>query len=349
MDIQLITQPEIFLELRSSWNELAEKNDFQSVFLRQEFIYAWWQTFKKDLYILAGYAEKKLVALAPFYLENSKLYFLGRPQTDYSDIICLPEYKTEFWQKILLHAKVHKIKNIILEQIPDRSSSLEILRRLGFQINELIKCPSLVIKGQEELVQNELLKKKSLKRHFNYFAKNGELAFKNILETEAMLCELPDFFKQHIERWENTSSPSLFLDPKNKTFYELLIKSFAGTGKLIFSVIYWNQQKIAFHLGFSHSGVFTWYKPTYEPKLSDKSPGEVLIKFLLEEALKNNQEEFDFTRGLEQFKLRFANQVRTNYLCIWKKDLKYFLEKIILEIKKYPGLVAFLRNFRKKT
>jgi CelD/BcsL family acetyltransferase involved in cellulose biosynthesis len=67
---------------------------------------------------------------------------------------------------------------------------------------------------------------------------------------------------------------------------------------------------IAYHFGFELDGVLTWYKPSFDPELQQRSPGEVLIKLLLDDALARDLDEFDFTVGSEAFKFRFANLIR---------------------------------------
>jgi len=66
-------------------------------------------------------------------------------------------------------------------------------------------------------------------------------------------------------------------------------------------------EAIAYHLGFECNGRFIWYKPTFEVALARHAPGEVLIKFLLEEASARGLLEFVFGPGEEPFKYRFSN------------------------------------------
>jgi CelD/BcsL family acetyltransferase involved in cellulose biosynthesis len=77
-------------------------------------------------------------------------------------------------------------------------------------------------------------------------------------------------------------------------------------------VVLFNGAPLAFHFGFEYRRGFIWYKPTFDIQFASRSPGEVLIKFLLEDAIKKNLEEFDFTVGSESFKYRFANRIRSN-------------------------------------
>jgi CelD/BcsL family acetyltransferase involved in cellulose biosynthesis len=85
----------------------------------------------------------------------------------------------------------------------------------------------------------------------------------------------------------------------------------APTGYLRFAVVSLDGEAIAYHLGFECNGRFIWYKPTFEVALARHSPGEVLIKFLLEDAAARGLLEFDFGPGEEAFKYRFSNSTRS--------------------------------------
>jgi hypothetical protein len=105
---------------------------------------------------------------------------------------------------------------------------------------------------------------------------------------------------------------SLFDDPRHRRFYERMVPVMLESNWLRFSVLRWQGEVLAYHLGFLFDGVFTWYKPTFNVDWARYSPGEVLLKCLLEDALANDVRVFDFTVGDEAFKERFANVKNQN-------------------------------------
>src|SRR5204863_2143955 len=100
-----------------------------------------------------------------------------------------------------------------------------------------------------------------------------------------ILPHLDEFFGQHLERWANTLSPSLFNDEVQLQFYRLITLGAANAGWLRFTRIEWKGRAIAFHFGFNYRGSFLWYKPTFAIDLARYSPGEVLLRQLLIEAI----------------------------------------------------------------
>jgi CelD/BcsL family acetyltransferase involved in cellulose biosynthesis len=218
---------------------------------------------------------------------------------------------------------------------------------------KLTEAPTRLFKDPVE--DKKLLKKKSLKRHYNYFARNGRLECKNCKGAEEILNYMNIFFQQHIERRAMSETRSQFLDEREKTFYEELVKALAPTGWLVFSVVLFNDRPLAFHLGFEYAGRFIWYKPTFNVEYSEHSPGEVLIKYLFEYALERGLHEFDFAIGEETFKYRFANHIRVNYeVRIFRHRLRYYIHRSWLQtkalIKRYPSLAnparALLRSWK---
>jgi len=346
MDLITIKNLQDFFNLKNEWNALLDTCEYNSVFLSHEFLYSWWSSFgkNKQLLLLVSYQNEKLVAIAPFFIKKRKVFFLGTPHSDYSDFICKDKIKKDFISKVNLYLKNNKLSHIHLHQISERSITPSILKNLNYKVQEQGKCPTLLIKGYEEEIQKNQLRKKSLKRHFNYFNRNGELNIKHYYSKNEIIKHLDSFFQQHIDRWQGTNSPSLFHKETNKQFYYNLVKNFSETNQLIFSVVTWNKEILAFHFGFQHNNIFTWYKPTYNNSLKHKSPGEVLIKYLLEYAVEHNFTEFDFTRGLEGFKLRFANEIKTNFFATKKRDFFYYKTLFIIYLKKHPNLEGRIKK-----
>jgi CelD/BcsL family acetyltransferase involved in cellulose biosynthesis len=114
------------------------------------------------------------------------------------------------------------------------------------------------------------------------------------------------------------------------------LKHLAPSGNILFTVIRSKGVAIAYHFGFIFNKTLTWYKPSFDPDFLKHSPGEVLIKELLEYASYKDLDIFDFTVGKESFKLRFANEYKMNHSFkilktqpdYWKSVAKTSLQKI---------------------
>jgi CelD/BcsL family acetyltransferase involved in cellulose biosynthesis len=104
----------------------------------------------------------------------------------------------------------------------------------------------------------------------------------------------------------------LFDAGNQRTFYLALAAALHSAGWLLFSVVEFNGQPIAFHFGFDYFGSIIWYKPSFEVQYAEHSPGLLLTRKIIEDGLQRSRRELDFTIGEEAFKDRFANVSRYN-------------------------------------
>jgi len=96
-----------------------------------------------------------------------------------------------------------------------------------------------------------------------------------------------------------------------------LVEQFDLRRELRFGVLELNGRPLAWSLGFQANGKYAYYQQTFDLDAEEYAPGEVLLYHLLSYAKENVEREFDFLRGDEFFKRRFAaqiNQCRTVYL-----------------------------------
>jgi CelD/BcsL family acetyltransferase involved in cellulose biosynthesis len=144
----------------------------------------------------------------------------------------------------------------------------------------------------------------------------------------AVLPYLDTFFEQHVARWSSGKGHSLFLDECNRMFYRELAMDMAQKEWVLFSVVEFNGLPIAIHYGFDYNGSLLWYKPSFDVTYAKHSPGLVLLRYLIDYAIKQDRCEFDFTIGDEEFKSRFTNHMRkTVSLKIIRNPGRFLIER----------------------
>jgi CelD/BcsL family acetyltransferase involved in cellulose biosynthesis len=343
---------------RERWNDLVLQNPANTVFQTFEWHVSWWKAFgsSAEMLILLAEVGETLVGIAPLMISRKRvlgwkrrvLEFIGTRSSDYCDFIIepdSPQVLRHLWQWLVEHRPGWDI--MYLSNIREPSHTLHMLPDFFDQH----RCPTIsrfMIEAPTRLFGNheadqKLVKKKSLKRHQNYFRQRGALEFKRVECVDTINHYLDSFFQQHIDRWGETETPSMFLDVRQQHFYREMVRELAPTGWLFFSVVLFDEEPLAFHLGFDYNQHIIWYKPTFNTAYARNSPGEVLIKYLLEYALEHNAVEFDFTVGEESFKYRFANHVRSVFtLRVFGQpglyDLYQFLFGIEVLVKRSYGL-----------
>jgi CelD/BcsL family acetyltransferase involved in cellulose biosynthesis len=352
----------------ADWNALVRLNATNEPFQTYEWVQCWWEALQSDreLLLLVATDGTRLVGIAPLMLRSSGrglqrhsvVEFIGTGESDYCDFIIAAEHKEP-----VLRAIVEYLDNegvawdaLSLQNIPDRSDTVPILEGVlsGFSFKvrkrRTFLCPTLLIKDDPDFA-DQCTKKKSLRRHYNYFNRTGELVFQKVQTIEEIDQCMDDFFMQHFERRAIAGGQSKFDDRRVREFYRCLASRALPAGWLRFATVKLDGIPIAYHFGFEYCGKFTWYKPTFNVDYIHKSPGEVLIKFLLEDAIQNGIEEFDFTIGDEGFKRRFANKIRENFqLDIVRSRRLWLISTAALQGKsflknRFPKLIAAFRRF----
>jgi len=297
----------------AQWNSLLANGSSDVVFMTWEWQSTWWDVFGRgQLLLIVAEQEGEPIVLASFFAEYGMIYFVGSGGSDYLDFIGnIPDALVLDGLLELAMQNVDGFSGFQFFHIPEESKTHFLLQEVAKKRSWKLydeggwTCPRLEI----DLFPEHALactRKKSLLRHEAYFQKNGELQVEHFYTSQDILPHLDIFFEQHTSRWAVTPFPSLFLDEKQKDFFTHLTNTATNVGWLRFTKLTWNEEAIAYHFGFHYQGNFFWYKPTFAINLARHSPGEVLLRHLLLQAMEERARVFDFGLGDEAFKDRFA-------------------------------------------
>ena len=321
-----------------AWNSLVALGT-NSVFQTYQWHRSWWHCYGRwfeplFLTVSDAHAVKGAAALC---LEETAtgtrlVRFMGDGRADYCDLLAGKDPGTV--------AAI--VRGLIdyghwdmadLGSIPAESPTVGTLKSvcaaagLRVMVHDQFLCPTLLVRGHETATRR-LADKPSLRRRQNYFERIGRLSFRDLTAASEIEPHLERFFEQHIARWSGTSTPSLFCDPANRAFYRDLMRRLDGTGWLLFSLVEFEGQPIAYHYGFDYDDAILWYKPSFDPAFAPRSPGLVLVRHLIRRALADGRRELDFTIGDEPFKRRFTNAVRkTVKVQIFRNPALYMYER----------------------
>jgi CelD/BcsL family acetyltransferase involved in cellulose biosynthesis/predicted ATP-grasp superfamily ATP-dependent carboligase len=324
----------------AEWDALAMKSDTRSVFQTYQWARSWLTTYGdrvRPLFVTV-FNRAGISAVAPFVVEERSsrervVRFLGDGRADYCDILT-SDAKPNAIQAIVDALRAQDEWDVLeLNNIPAHSRTLELLRsvcsRAGYLLlaSEQFACPTLLIHGHEASAR-EIYNKQSLRRRQNYFERQGRLMFRDLSHARDIEPYLDAFFAQHIARWRSSGTPSLFTSARNQVFYRNLTAALDGTGRLLFSVVEFNDRPIAFHYGFDYTGTVTWYKPSFDVEHAAHSPGMVMVRHLIGYALERKRRELDFTVGDETFKRRFTNSSRKTVMVqVFRESSRYLIER----------------------
>lgn len=348
--------------LETAWTSLLQRSHHHSVFQTFPWHVCWWKAFRAShqLFLILAHRGPELVGIAPLMITREKGW-LGRRRShvrfigsingasDYCDFItdpAVPQVLHTLLEE--MNAGAPGFDRIDLSHVPSHSpnragiveyfGSRQAKIAVEFQADALER-----ILGDRD-ADRKAANKSSLKRHTRFFEKSGDLRFRECESEAEILGYLDIFFEQHKARRGRTASPSQFLDPAQQDFYRELVREAFRHGWLRFDVVLFDGAPLAFHFGFEYRRRFIWYKPTFDVRFASRSPGEVLMKFLLDAAISKGLEAFDFTVGAEPFKFRFANRTHTNdRIIVFRSAADYWIHRGKCRVK------AMLKELLKRT
>ena len=302
------------------WSELLTHGDTDAVNLTWHWQRSWWETFGRGRLLLTGaYRCDRLVAVAPFFVDEGMIFNIC-PE-DHLDFV--GDVSEPAVLDALLSAARDCVQDFLgfrLYFIPDRSRNGARLQqaasRLGLNcFREAQLASPWIDVGRNRELTERCAAKKSLLRHERYFRRAGDLDMATYGTAVDVLPQLDHFFEQHIERRSATQHASLFLDVRQRDYYRRLTELAAAQGWLRFARVSWNGRAIAYHFGLFYKGRYLWGIPSFDVTLARHSPGEVLLRHVLLQALSEGADQFDFGPGDESYKYRFATD--TTYLETW--------------------------------
>lgn len=315
ISLRVITELAGLAALAQDWQRLWALQPRPEVFMHL----AWVRTFVevygpgRGLHCVVAESGGRVCGLLPLMRDDKGwLRFIGDPRSDYSDVLCAPEEAAAVVAALTAHLR--KLPGLTLSAVPEHALLWQALNGMKHPFTIMVEepCPAIQFDADGQ-VARDLLKKDSLRRHEKKVAKLGPITLQRAATRAEAHAFLPVLFDQHVARWRTTGTPSMFEKPEHRRFYERLIDDEVLWPLVDFRVVKAGERFVASHFGFFHDRRFIWYKPSFDPELSNLGPGEVLLKYLIAAAAEEGAVEFDFTRGNEGFKQRFATVIRQNY------------------------------------
>jgi CelD/BcsL family acetyltransferase involved in cellulose biosynthesis len=298
------------------WSELLRAGDTDVVFLTWQWQRAWWESLGHgQLVLIAAERGGEMVALAPLFADSGMVFFIGSIGGGYLDFIGVID-DPHVLDAILETARecTPDFAGFRFYMLPESSRTgarlQEAADRLGLTcyLEWELPAPVLDLASQPEAAL-AAANKESLRRHESWFRRQGHLEVQHLCDGRAILPQLEQLFEQNIAQRASASTPSFFVDPAMRNWYERLTRLAADTGWLRFTRLDWEGHPIAFHHGFCYRGRYHWDTPSFAIDLARRSPGEVLLRQLLLAAIQEGASAFDLGPGTHEYKLRFANRV----------------------------------------
>ncbi|MDR2169675.1 MAG: GNAT family N-acetyltransferase [Planctomycetaceae bacterium] len=364
-EVEVLNSPEEFLRIRVEWDLLLDNSIYPNVFLRAEWLLLWWKYFGDGLgvfYVLVVREGGNLVGGLPLFFEGDGtlkvLGFDGVSCPEYLGLVVLPERLELVIEAILnffvlqkgwrrIYFEDYAVEDLgmrrFVETFKGRFPVWESCGEGRYYISLPESYESyLATRGQN----NRYKKRKELKKAIEEY--HACLVEPDIAEIERWF---PELRRLGILALERKTLPPLSRENFAALIYDLTV-ALLPCGEFRIFMLYYGEQPAAFKLGFVYAGKFYDYLTGYDPNLPGRA-GNIVIHFILQKLINEGIKEFDFLRGLEDYKTHWTEQLRqTKTIIIFKKKgiafyKTKFIENIIRPIwRKLKKLILYSRKKR---
>lgn len=322
LQIEAYHDESAFDTLRDEWNALVFSNPRNRIFVTWQWQVNWWAAYHPgELWIIAVRDENgQLVGLAPWFIEQRPTERVVRSVgcvevTDYLELIIRPEHEQAVLQTLADYLDTENARYDLVDfcNIPGDSPVLELwpplLDAQGFSVNVAQQEVSPVITLPETwdgyLEQLDKKYRHELRRKIRRMRGAGEVNWYYIDEEHDLATAMERFLK--LMRASSAEKGIFLDDPENVDFFNRVVPAMANCGWLKLSFLEIDGQDAAAYLSFDFGNQILLYNSGHDGNLQG-SPGIVLLAYIIEDAIQQKREKFDFLRGNEDYKYHMGGQ-----------------------------------------
>jgi CelD/BcsL family acetyltransferase involved in cellulose biosynthesis len=331
MQIQVIRTEQEWDNLSDEWNQLLAASITDVPFLRYEYLRAWWQYRgggewdAADLYIITGRGEDgTLLGIAPLFIsknhaEKPALLLIGAIEiSDFLDIIVAPANLNAFADALFAHLtgpEAPAWDALTLDNLLEESPSLGALQTAaeqhGLNLNQerlqpspLISLPQdfdTYLESLDSRYRRELTRK--MRNVLRYFIPTQVVHVDGKADLDT---EMEEFFAMMREEPEKDA----FLQGTMVDQMKAVAQTAADHGWLDLRFLVVGREKAAGYFNFIYNNRVWVYNSCMAGKFANLSPGIALMGLLVQEAVEQGIEAFDFMRGDEEYKYQLGGADR---------------------------------------
>jgi CelD/BcsL family acetyltransferase involved in cellulose biosynthesis len=321
-----------FEAYREDWEKLLDGLPSDSPFLTYEWLSAYWKHFQKDKKLLGMVfkEENQLAGIIPLmaYHETIKFYplrkisFVGRGYSDRADLIVGKDKGRVVDALIQFFSEDFRNWDVIhLEQIPEKSDSIGMLRHcarkrgLLFECWEQTVCPYIVL--NEEL--GRMMEKrdgsfrKELRKSARRLQDMGKVTFSRSISHENIekLIHTAGFVDEKSHKYPE--GKTLFTNPAIREFLKDVALAFSQRKWLDFATLELNEVPIAYEYHFRYKEKNFAYSGSYDQAYASFGPGTGIMYRLIQDSIDQGIKEYDLLQGGHDYKWKWTNQGRKHY------------------------------------
>jgi CelD/BcsL family acetyltransferase involved in cellulose biosynthesis len=332
LSIETITSMDRLRLLEPEWNELLRSATANTVFLTWEWIATWWCVYGKSasLHVLVVRDHGRLVGIAPLKRVNARVLgqefdrieFIGSGSDvtpEYLDVIVRRGYEAAVASSFA-ESLAHEPRPHVLDLRPLRPESVAVTHMESMLANRGTSrrvldavCPVLDLPASIDAFMQG--------RSRNYKKKIGEYQRRSHRELAAsvrMSASREDLQRDmetlrvlHCKRWGDKTRS--FLTDEYVQFHRQLAELALDRGWIRLFSLESRSRTLAVLYCFSYEGHYYYYQGGWDPDYARNRVGLVLMHRAILQSIVDGARVFDFLRGEESYKRRWATRRTANF------------------------------------
>jgi len=310
-----VTQ-ESFDSLASCCDDPSHCLEWNTVFVRPDWLKIWWKEFKpcSELYLGAVRQDDGIIGIAPLLVGEGKASFIGNADVcDYLDFIVSPGNETQFFTSLFDDLKQKGVNQLDLHALrPDSTAMTSLLDAAGERGYETDCQPEDIsvemdLPGtwEEYLEQLSSKQRHEVKRKLRRLTEAGKVEYR-ALEGKAAISELIDTFLEMFT--ESRADKADFLTGGMESFFRALADDLAETGLLKLGLLTLDSKPAAMIMYFDYNDTIYLYNSGYNREFESLSVGLLSKVLCIQESIRQGKKKFDFLKGNEVYKFRLGGK-----------------------------------------
>ena len=324
---RVITEESELEAFEPEWRAIYERCGDESPFLSYDWMAAWWHHFGQNrrLAMVAILQDGSPVGIAPLMLSKragcTRLEFLGRPLSDYSDFLIAEDHESNFASLTEYIGREMKWDALELRGIREDSPNFSSLRRsitdgppgawlTRWRPSNVAPYLSLKSTWQEYSDGLERGLRSDTRRQVRRLEQQGDLSFRECETIEEVGPLLERFSVQKSQRYTSTGAKDILRGGGLIAFFKDVAARLWERGQVHVSSLNLGDRPLAVHFGFLSGDRYFYYMPSFDADFSGYSPGRLLLTHLVERSFSNGHIEFDFMAGADGYKYDWTSKER---------------------------------------
>jgi CelD/BcsL family acetyltransferase involved in cellulose biosynthesis len=326
-----IVSTDDFEPLGPEWRELWAKGGHENAFLSFDWMFTWWRHFgrRHELAAIVLRAGTRVVGIAPFHIKRQFraarcLAFLASTHvgSDHLDVLAAPGWEADVVAKLasMLLAHPRGWDYIEFGEVGKESVAASLCVRLaaeGMPCEEALSsiCPYTLLPAsfEEYLAGASANLRSNYRRRSRQIQDAGRVDFRMLSEPAAMEGGFSELMRLHGLRFQQLGEDSAFLKAAVPEFHREALQALAAQGLARVFLLQVNGESVAALYGFSAGRTFQFYQSGMHPEWTKYGVGLVTMGNTIREAITSGHTTFDFLRGSEEYKSKWARLERRDF------------------------------------